>query len=89
MKKYLCTDEPIRMPAYNFDSNRPLLTSKGRLKRRSSNPRKKVKCPRCGRKMRLKFIQCFDPGCWHAFFPIHKMRHWWKKDKRNLKRKIK
>lgn len=88
MKKYMCSEEPIPMPAYNFSTTKPLLTSGGRLKTRF-NPRKKVKCPRCGRKLRLRLRECEDWDCWHAFLPPHKMRHWWKKDKKNLKRKIK
>lgn len=90
MKKYMCSEDQIPMPAYNFDTGgRPLLTKRGRLKTRSPNPRKKVKCPRCGRKLRLRLRECFDWGCFHAFLPPHKMKHWWKKDKKNLKRKIK
>ena len=80
MNKHLCTNEPIHLGMLSYTARTP---------NRRPFQRGKIKCPRCGRKLKPRIRECHDAGCWHLYVPIHKMKHWWKKDKKNLKRKIK
>ena len=49
------------------------------------NRRKRVKCPKCGRKIFLRVSFCHDGCCEYLHIPLHKRKHWWKPPKKNFR----
>ena len=43
---------------------------------------KRVKCPKCGRKMMSAVRYCPDGCCAYHCIPPHKVKGWWKKKKK-------
>lgn len=44
--------------------------------------RKKLKCPKCGRRVTPMVSMCHDGCCYFLSLPKHKPKEWWKNDKR-------
>jgi hypothetical protein len=44
--------------------------------------RKKLKCPKCGRKLTPQVNMCDDGCCFWLILPPHKPKEWWKKKKK-------
>lgn len=46
------------------------------------NKRKRIKCPKCGRRVFARISFCHDGCCTIYSLPPHKRKHWWKSNKR-------
>lgn len=52
-------------------------------------PTKYIKCPECGRRVKLRIGFCHDSCCIYFGLPPHKPKYWWKKKNKKTSKDIK